>query len=117
MTTPIESREVHAEVHADVHALPVHDATRLSRRELFALLAAGGFAALVPGASHAQGVPNAKRGGILRISGQTNPSSMDPYTGGAGTDHTFLWPVFDTLVEWEAQFGGVDASPGEVVPS
>lgn len=101
MTTPIESCEVHTDLHADVHALPVHDATRLSRRELFALLAAGGFAALVPGASHAQGVPNAKRGGILRISGQTNPSSMDPYTGGAGTDHTFLWPVFDTLVEWD----------------
>lgn len=81
--------------------LPVVDATRLSRRELFAMLAAGGFAALLPGTAGAQGVPNAKRGGILRISGQTNPSSMDPYTGGAGTDHTFLWPVFDTLVEWD----------------
>ena len=83
------------------HALPMIDATRMSRRDLLAMLAASGMATLVPGTADAQGVPNAKRGGILRVSGQTNPSSMDPYTGGAGTDHTFLWPVFDTLVEWD----------------
>ena len=30
-----------------------------------------------------------------------NPSSLDPATGGAGSDHTFLWTMYDTLVEWD----------------
>lgn len=43
----------------------------------------------------------AKRGGVLKISAPANPSSLDPATGGAGTDHSFLWTIYDTLVEWD----------------
>jgi peptide/nickel transport system permease protein/peptide/nickel transport system substrate-binding protein len=37
----------------------------------------------------------------LRISASANPSSLDPATGGAGSDHAFLFTMFDTLTEWE----------------
>jgi peptide/nickel transport system permease protein/peptide/nickel transport system substrate-binding protein len=80
------------------------DGRRLSRREVLALLGAGGAAAalgVLPASVSAQGVPNAKRGGILKVSGWANPSSLDPYTGGSGGDHTFLWTMYDTLVEWD----------------
>ncbi len=82
-----------------------HDATlnlegrTLNRREWLSLTGAGlVMAAAAPGA-FAQGSP--KRGGVLRVSGSANPSSLDPATGGAGTDHTYLWTIFDTLVEWD----------------
>jgi peptide/nickel transport system permease protein/peptide/nickel transport system substrate-binding protein len=39
------------------------------------------------GNARAQGAP--KRGGILRISAFTNPSSLDPATGGAGRTMPF----------------------------
>jgi len=42
-----------------------------------------------PGFVMAQETP--KKGGILRVSAFTNPSSLDPATGGAGSDHTFLF--------------------------
>lgn len=42
-----------------------------------------------------------KRGGVLKIAALTNPSSLDPATGGSGNDHAFLWTMFDTLVTWD----------------
>ena len=56
----------------------------------------------------AQGTP--KRGGILRISAPANPSSLDPATGGAGSDHAFLFTMYDTLTEWD--FETLKPKPG-----
>lgn len=39
--------------------------------------------------------------GTLKVSLSSNPSSLDPATGRSGTDHLVLWPMFDTLVDFE----------------
>lgn len=70
----------------------------LKRRDALALLSGAALAGAVPQA-FAQGTP--KQGGVLKISAPANPSSMDPATGGAGSDHVFLWTVYDTLVDWD----------------
>ena len=70
-----------------------------TRRDALALMS-GALAGVALGSnSGAQGAP--KRGGILRISAPTNPSSLDPATGGAGSDHAFLFTMYDTLAEWD----------------
>jgi len=43
----------------------------------------------------------AKKGGVLKVAAPANPSSLDPATGGSGADHSLLWPLYDTLVEWD----------------
>ena len=68
----------------------------ISRRDLMALASAIPLA----GTAWAQGAAP-KRGGVLKVSANANPSSLDPATGGAGSDHTFLWTMYDTLVEWD----------------
>jgi ABC-type transport system substrate-binding protein len=68
----------------------------LNRRDLMALAGALPLA----GTAWAQGTAP-QRGGVLKVSANANPSSLDPATGGAGSDHTFLWTLFDTLVEWD----------------
>src|SRR5258707_12152184 len=69
----------------------------------------GGLAGVARGSSAgAQGAP--KSGGILRISAPTNPSSLDPATGGAGSDHAFLFTMYDTLAEWD--FETLKPKPG-----
>ena len=82
--------------------------TEITRREAIALttgaLAAAGFG----GRAQAQGTP--KRGGTLRISAPANPSSLDPATGGAGSDHAFLFTMYDTLTEWD--FETLKPKPG-----
>ena len=82
--------------------------TEITRREAIALttgaLAAAGFA----GRAQAQGTP--KRGGTLRISAPANPSSLDPATGGAGSDHAYLFTMYDTLTEWD--FETLKPKPG-----
>ena len=42
-----------------------------------------------------------KKGGVLKVSANANPSSLDPTTGGSGSDHAFLYPIFDTLIDFE----------------
>ncbi|MDF2995264.1 MAG: gsiB [Xanthobacteraceae bacterium] len=42
-----------------------------------------------------------KRGGILKIAAPFNPSTLDPITGGTGSDHMLLYPMYDTLVDFE----------------
>jgi ABC-type transport system substrate-binding protein len=74
----------------------------LDRRAFLALLAggpalSGGLA--LPGSALAQGAP--RKGGILRVSAPTNPSSLDPATGGSGSDHVFLYTIYDTLVAFD----------------
>lgn len=67
----------------------------LDRRAFLALLAA----AAPVGSAYAQGTP--RKGGILKVSAASNPSSLDPTTGGAGSDHIFLYTMFDTLVAFD----------------
>ena len=72
----------------------------LERRDFLALLGGASTAALGGAApAFAQGTP--RRGGILRVSAPANPSSLDPATGGSGSDHVFLYTMFDTLVAFD----------------
>ena len=73
-----------------------------------ALLSGAVAGVALGGEARAQGTP--KRGGILRVSAFTNPSSLDPATGGAGSDHAFLFTMYDTLTEWE--FDTLKPKPG-----
>jgi peptide/nickel transport system permease protein/peptide/nickel transport system substrate-binding protein len=66
------------------------------RRQILA--GAGGLALL---GSRAMAQPSPRKGGILRLAAPFNPSSLDPLTGGAGSDHMVLYPLFDTLVDFE----------------
>ncbi|TXL74425.1 peptide ABC transporter [Vineibacter terrae] len=43
----------------------------------------------------------AQQAGVLRVSANVNPSTLDPATGRSGGDHQFLYPLYDTLVAWE----------------
>ncbi len=70
--------------------------TGLDRRAFLGMLSAG--LPLASGA-RAQGTP--RRGGVLKVSAASNPSSLDPTTGGAGSDHIFLYTMFDTLVAFD----------------
>jgi ABC-type transport system substrate-binding protein len=45
--------------------------------------------------------PTPRRGGILKVSCYLNPSKLDPYTGNSAVDQTVMWPMFDTLVEFD----------------
>ena len=67
----------------------------LRRREALALLGAGAL-----GANSLDALAQAK-GGVLKVASPANPSSLDPATGGAGSDHVFLWTIYDTLVDWD----------------
>lgn len=79
-----------------------------TRREAIALLSGAVAGVALGGNARAQGTP--KRGGTLRISAPTNPSSLDPATGGAGSDHAFLFTMYDTLTEWD--FETLKPKPG-----
>lgn len=80
---------------------------RVSRREMIGLLT-GAFVAGPSASALAQGAP--RRGGVLKVAAPANPSSLDPATGGAGTDHVFLYTIFDTLIEWD--YETLRARPG-----
>lgn len=70
----------------------------MPRRQILAWLGAlAGASAPVP--SWAQAA--IKRGGTLRVAVSSNPSSLDPATGGSGYDHAYLWTLYDTLVDWD----------------
>ncbi|MFO1159232.1 MAG: ABC transporter substrate-binding protein [Reyranellaceae bacterium] len=68
---------------------------KFHRRDFLA--SAAGLA--LAGSAAAQGAP--KKGGVLKVSANANPSSLDPQTGGSGSDHAFLYPIFDTLIDFE----------------
>ncbi|MCX7361819.1 MAG: ABC transporter substrate-binding protein [Alphaproteobacteria bacterium] len=68
---------------------------KFHRRDFLA--SAAGLA--LAGSALAQGTP--KKGGVLKVSANANPSSLDPQTGGSGSDHSFLYPIFDTLIDFE----------------
>lgn len=73
--------------------------SHFSRREMLALFGAGAAGIMFPASAFAQAEP--KRGGIFRISNNFNPSSLDPTTGGSGSDHSYLYTLYDTLTEWD----------------
>lgn len=66
-----------------------------------------------PGAtatSDTHGTSQAPRGGSLRVYLGTEPNSLDPQiTGGGGTEHQYLYPLYDNLVTYDAT-GNLDAS-------
>jgi ABC-type transport system substrate-binding protein len=80
-----------------------HDGTCRStlprRRLLQSLGSVPVLQALTPG--HALAADTPRRGGTLRLAAPYNPQSLDPLTGALGHDHIFLYPMFDTLVEFE----------------
>ena len=80
----------------------------VSRRAVLGLMAGATSAMTATGFVLAEETP--KRGGTLRVSAFGNPSSLDPATGGAGSDHTFLFTMYDTLTEWE--FDTLKPKPG-----
>ncbi len=81
----------------------------LRRREFLALLSGTAAVAAMAGSSSLLAKVNTN-GGLLRIGAPANPSSLDPATGGAGSDHIFLFPIFSTLVEWD--YSTLAAKPG-----
>ena len=83
-------------------------AAAITRRNAIALMTGAAASASLGTGALAQGTP--KRGGTLRVSAFTNPSSLDPCTGGAGSDHTFLYTMYDSLTEWD--FETLKPKPG-----
>lgn len=75
-----------------------HLIAALNRRDMLALFGGTAVAAAAGWPALAQ---DAKKGGILKVAAPANPSSLDPATGGAGSDHSILWTMYDTLVEWD----------------
>lgn len=68
----------------------------LRRRQVLAGMAGAAAAGFLPHAAAAQ-----TGSSLLKVRGTINPSSLDPATGGAGSDHVFLFNFYDTLVDWE----------------
>ena len=83
-------------------------AAAITRRNAIALMTGAAASASLGGVAFAQATP--KRGGTLRVSAFTNPSSLDPTTGGAGSDHTFLYTMYNSLTEWD--FETLKPKPG-----
>jgi len=50
-----------------------------------------------------------KPGGTLRAAMRAEVSTFDPHRGASGTDHMYLYPVFDTLVRFDEK---LNAKPG-----
>ncbi|MBI4271425.1 MAG: ABC transporter substrate-binding protein [Candidatus Rokubacteria bacterium] len=44
-----------------------------------------------------------RRGGTLRAALRAEASTLDPHRGASGTDHMYLYPIFDTLVRFDAK--------------
>src|SRR3954453_15016949 len=43
------------------------------------------------------------KGGTLTMAISNNPSSLDPQAGPSGTDHVVLYPLYDTLIDFDAK--------------
>ena len=43
----------------------------------------------------------AKDGGALHVRVAVNPSSLDPQAGPSGSDHVMMYPIYDTLVNFD----------------
>ena len=71
----------------------------LRRRTVLGLLGSAMAAPLLPLTARGQTAP--RKGGVLNVAAAFNPSTLDPVTGGLGSDHMLLYPLFDTLVDFE----------------
>jgi len=71
----------------------------LTRRDIMALAGGAALAGLTGLPAFAEDA--IKKGGVLKVAAPTNPSSLDPATGGSGADHSLLWTMYDTLIEWD----------------
>ncbi len=68
----------------------------VSRRVVMGGMAAGASLAMIgPG----RAAP--KRGGILRVAADFQPTNLDPVAGSQGGDFRFLYPIYQSLVDWE----------------
>ena len=68
----------------------------LHRRDMMKLLAASGAAVSAPGSRAQAAAPSS----IVVVADQ-QPTSLDPITGTNGGDFKYLYPVYDTLVDWD----------------
>jgi peptide/nickel transport system permease protein/peptide/nickel transport system substrate-binding protein len=80
----------------------------LTRRHALSLMLGAGLTSAFGGLSFAQGAT--VQGGILRVSASNNPSTLDPITGRSGYDHAMLYPIYDTLFEFD--FDTLQPKPG-----
>ena len=67
----------------------------INRRTVIGGLAASASLPLI-GAGPAQ-----KRGGILRVAADFQPTNLDPVAGTQGGDFRFLYPLYQALVDWD----------------
>jgi peptide/nickel transport system substrate-binding protein len=58
--------------------------------------------AVAPAVVSSAGAQPAKPGGVLRFALRGEPSTLDPHRGSSGTDHMSLYPIYDTLVRFDA---------------
>jgi ABC-type transport system substrate-binding protein len=42
-----------------------------------------------------------RKGGTLKLASPFSPQTLDPLTGALGSDHIFLYPIFDSLVDFD----------------
>jgi peptide/nickel transport system substrate-binding protein len=68
----------------------------MNRRELLGGIAAGASVALLGASPRAP-----KRGGILRVAADFQPTNLDPVAGSQGGDFRFLYPIYQSLVDWD----------------
>ena len=80
----------------------------MSHRIRLALAAALALAALA-GAGLPAAAQTPKPGGTLRAAMRAEVSTYDPHKGASGSDHMYLYPVFDTLVRFDEK---MTARPG-----
>lgn len=83
--------------------------TRSALAPLLVICLAGVACTSTPGAGGGD-VGEPQRGGTLRVVHAFNPTSLDPHTGGSGGDHVSLYPLYDTLVNFENKT--IKARPG-----
>jgi ABC-type transport system substrate-binding protein len=80
----------------------------MSHRIRLALAATLALAALA-GAELPAAAQTPKPGGTLRAAMRAEVSTYDPHKGASGSDHMYLYPVFDTLVRFDEK---MTARPG-----
>lgn len=68
-----------------------------TRRSVLGMLGALGAGAMAFRADFARAQV---QDGVLRVVTYANPSTLDPSTGRSGADHTVLWSIFDTLIDF-----------------
>jgi peptide/nickel transport system permease protein/peptide/nickel transport system substrate-binding protein len=91
-------------------AEPAKQQSQFGRRIFLPLLLVPLVPAVRPTATAAAPASTVTSGGILRFSASIEPTGLDPHRGSSGSDHQFLYPLFDTLIQMDPQTG--EAVPG-----